>query len=150
KRAAPPWATCCSSRISRSRGGWRPISPVPRLPFDRARSSRSSSRRSLGKAAGACSGRSSRPALDRARAAEPFSAGGADSLGPIGRGGIPVSFLSGKVAVVTGGNRGIGRGIAVALAREGATVGLTARAAGAAEEAAREVGGAAFGVACDV
>jgi len=61
-----------------------------------------------------------------------------------------MSFLSGKVAVVTGGNRGIGRGIAEALVREGATVALTARAAAAAEQAAREVGGGAFGVACDV
>ena len=61
-----------------------------------------------------------------------------------------MSFLSGKVAVVTGGNRGIGRGIAQGLAREGATVALTARAAGAAEKAAQEIGGGAFGVACDV
>jgi 3-oxoacyl-[acyl-carrier protein] reductase len=61
-----------------------------------------------------------------------------------------MSFLSGKVAVVTGGNRGIGRGIAEGLAREGATVALTARTAGAAEQAAREVGSGAFGIACDV
>ena len=61
-----------------------------------------------------------------------------------------MSFLSGKVAVVTGGNRGIGRGIAEGLAREGATVALTARTAGAAEQAAREIGSGAFGMACDV
>src|SRR5437773_7289801 len=61
-----------------------------------------------------------------------------------------MSFLSGKAAVVTGGNRGIGRGIAHALAREGATVALTARDAGAAEKAAQEIGHGAFGVACDV
>jgi NAD(P)-dependent dehydrogenase (short-subunit alcohol dehydrogenase family) len=35
--------------------------------------------------------------------------------------------LSGKVAVVTGASRGIGRGIAIALAAEGATVYVTGR-----------------------
>jgi NAD(P)-dependent dehydrogenase (short-subunit alcohol dehydrogenase family) len=61
-----------------------------------------------------------------------------------------VGFLEGTVTVVTGGNRGIGRGIVEALRREGATVVLTARQAAAAERAASEVGGATRGVSCDV
>jgi NAD(P)-dependent dehydrogenase (short-subunit alcohol dehydrogenase family) len=61
-----------------------------------------------------------------------------------------MGFLDGKVAVVTGGNRGIGRGIVEGLAREGATVALTARSAQGAEQAAREVGGKTLGFGCDV
>ena len=61
-----------------------------------------------------------------------------------------MGFLEGKVAVVTGGNRGIGRGIVEALASEGAAVVLTARRAEAAGQAAREVGGKTVGLACDV
>jgi 3-oxoacyl-[acyl-carrier protein] reductase len=61
-----------------------------------------------------------------------------------------VSFLEGKVAVVTGGNRGIGRGISEALHGEGATVVLTARDAGAASRAAGEIGARATGLPCDV
>jgi NAD(P)-dependent dehydrogenase (short-subunit alcohol dehydrogenase family) len=61
-----------------------------------------------------------------------------------------VSALSGKVALVTGGNRGIGRGIVEALAAEGSTVVLTARGVPDAERAAREVGRGAVGLACDV
>jgi NAD(P)-dependent dehydrogenase (short-subunit alcohol dehydrogenase family) len=61
-----------------------------------------------------------------------------------------MGFLEGKVALVTGGNRGIGRGIVEALAAEGARVYLTARSADAARTAADEIGRGAIGYACDV
>jgi len=61
-----------------------------------------------------------------------------------------MGFLSGKVAMVTGGNRGIGRGIAEALALEGAVVALTSRSRERAERAAGEIGTPAQGFGCDV
>jgi 3-oxoacyl-[acyl-carrier protein] reductase len=48
--------------------------------------------------------------------------------------------LAGKVALVTGGSKGIGRGIAEALVDEGAQVALTSRSGERAEEAAAAIG----------
>src|SRR5437660_8998012 len=47
--------------------------------------------------------------------------------------------LHGKRSLVTGGSRGIGRAIAVALANAGADVAITSRKAGDAESVAREI-----------
>lgn len=47
--------------------------------------------------------------------------------------------LTGKVAFVTGAGRGLGRAVAVTLARRGADVGLLARDARALDEVAREI-----------
>ena len=62
--------------------------------------------------------------------------------------------LSGKVAVVTGATKGIGRGIAEALAREGVRLCISARNASEVEETVEALnrldGGKAIGCVCDV
>lgn len=66
---------------------------------------------------------------------------------------LPSFRLDERVALVTGASRGIGRGLAVALAAAGATVAVTARSIDDAESVAAEItdaGGAAAGHAFDV
>jgi NAD(P)-dependent dehydrogenase (short-subunit alcohol dehydrogenase family) len=58
--------------------------------------------------------------------------------------------LSGKVAVVTGGARGIGQALARALAREGVVVAIGDLDANAAEAAAAELANGSIGLALDV
>ena len=66
---------------------------------------------------------------------------------------IPEFDLTGKVAVVTGGNRSIGRGSAVVLAEAGASVVLAGRNQEDLERVREEIterGGTALAVRCDV
>jgi 3-oxoacyl-[acyl-carrier protein] reductase len=57
--------------------------------------------------------------------------------------------LEGRVALVMGASRGIGRGIAEALAREGGRVAIVSRSAKAIEAAAREIGKSATAFVAD-
>jgi NAD(P)-dependent dehydrogenase (short-subunit alcohol dehydrogenase family) len=58
--------------------------------------------------------------------------------------------LAGKVAVITGGSRGLGLALSRAFAGEGARVALLARNAAQLDKAAREIGPLALPVACDI
>src|SRR5436305_8104580 len=57
--------------------------------------------------------------------------------------------LDGRIALVTGASKGIGRGIAAALAAEGARVAMASRTRERTEAAAAEVGGGARGYVFD-
>src|SRR5215211_2065459 len=64
-----------------------------------------------------------------------------------------MGVLDGKVAIVTGAGQGVGRGIALALAKEGAGVALLGRTVSKCEAVAAEIaaaGGAGLPIACDV
>lgn len=64
-----------------------------------------------------------------------------------------MSELKGSVALVTGAGQGVGRGIALSLAAEGAAVAVTGRTASKLDSVVDEIqrrGGRALAVACDV
>ena len=66
---------------------------------------------------------------------------------------MPELRLAGKVALVTGAGQGVGRGTALALAREGACVALAGRTVSKCEAVAAEIdafGGSSIALACDV
>src|SRR5215831_8771282 len=66
-----------------------------------------------------------------------------------GRSLMSAQRFQGKVAVVTGGNSGIGLGVAKAYAREGAQVAITGRNQKTLDAAAKEIGGGTLAIQSD-
>ena len=63
---------------------------------------------------------------------------------------LPEGSLEGRVALVTGGGTGLGRSIALELARLGAAVAVCGRRREPLDETAAEIGESGFAVQCDV